>query len=68
MTYGIIIISQVCAGYTTAVQALDVIWLQLQAILCLNQGIVEVLQVDVHLCKVAEDHDVFGSFSQAFLI
>ena len=55
-------------GHTTAVQTLEVIRLQIQAILCMNQGIAKVLQVDVHLCEVAQGGDMCGAFSQALLI
>ena len=40
-------------GYTTAVQALDMGWIQFQAVLCMSQGMAVAPQLDVHLGKVA---------------
>ena len=61
-------ISQVSVGYTTAVQALDMSWFQFQAVLCMNQSMAVVFQLDVHLCKVAHDGDILGTCSQALVI
>lgn len=60
MKNSIIVFFQVCAGYTTMVQALDVVWLQFQTILCMLQGFTEVLQGDIHMCKIAHDANIFG--------
>ncbi len=61
-------ISQVLVGYTTAVQALDMSWLQFQAVVCMQQSMAVFPQLNVHLCKVAHDGDILGTCSQALVI